>query len=222
MLCFNVKPSFCLPLHVFLHLRKASFRYLYRVVLSGPALCQVATSGGVAVQYSTALTGVPVLAGGASTGGLLDCGNQHLKPVSAFGHQLLVPPTLACALGQGLAGLQGLPVFDGGAAGGDGGGNVNLNAASFPANLLPHHATAAELSQMGFVSQEQRLMLQQQQQQLQLQQQQQQQMQPLQQQLLHDKVKSKYLLDATSVSDPDSDSESGSRRAKMTHKYRKN
>jgi hypothetical protein len=118
----------------------------------------------------------------------------------------LVPPTLACALGQGLAGLQGLPVFDGGAAGGDGGGNVNLNAASFPANLLPHHATAAELSQMGFVSQEQRLMLQQQQQQLQLQQQQQQ-MQPLQQQLLHDKVKvkSKYLLDATSVSDPDPD-----------------
>lgn len=151
-------------------------------------MCQVATSGGVAVQYSTALTGVPVLAGGASAGGLLDCGNQHLKPVSAFGHQLLVPPTLACALGQGLAGLQGLPVFDGGAAGGDSGGNVNLNAASFPANLLPHHATAAELSQMGFVSQEQRLMLQQQQQQLQLQQQQQQ-MQPLQQQLLHDKVK---------------------------------
>ncbi len=183
------------PVARFLHLRKARLpffiqnsTYLCKKINRPCLACQVATSGGVAVQYSTALTGVPVLAGGASTGGLLDCGNQHLKPVSAFGHQLLVPPTLACALGQGLAGLQGLPVFDGGAAGGDGGGNVNLNAASFPANLLPHHATAAELSQMGFVSQEQRLMLQQQQQQLQLQQQQ---MQPLQQQLLHDKVKVK-------------------------------
>ena len=128
---------------------------------------QVATS----VQYSTALTGVPVL----------DCGNQHLKPVSAFGHQLLVPPTLACALGQGLASLQGLPVFDGGATTGPGGGgNVNLNAAAaFPANMQLPPATAAELSQMGFVSQDQRILQQQQQQQL---------LQPLQQQQLHDKV----------------------------------
>ena len=128
------------------------------------------------MQYSSALTGVPVLSGGG-TGGL-DCTSQHLKPVSAFGHQLLVPPTLACALGQGLAGLQGLPVFDGGAAANGGGGAVNLNAAGFPANLQLPPVTAAELSQMGFVSQEQ--------QQRHMQQQQQQQQQSLQQ--LHDKV----------------------------------
>jgi hypothetical protein len=131
------------------------------------------------VQYSSALTGVPVLSGGGGgTGGLLDCANQHLKPVSAFGHQLLVPPTLACALGQGLAGLHGLPVFDNGAAANAGGGNVNLNATGgFAGNLQLPPGTAAELSQMGFVSQEQQQRHIQQQQQL-----------PIQQQQLHDKV----------------------------------
>ena len=133
------------------------------------------------MQYSSALTGLPVLSGpgGGAAGGLLDCANQHLKPVSAFGHQLLVPPTLACALGQGLAGLQGLPVFDNNGVPANGGGNLNLNAtAGFPVNLQLPPATAAELSQMGFVSQDQQQrIMQQQQQQL-----------PVQQQQLHDKV----------------------------------
>jgi len=79
---------------------------------------QVATSGGVSVQYSSALTGLPVLSSSAavnSSNQLPDCG-QHAQPIinpitnPGFGHELFLPTNLACAFGNG----NGQLLLDGG------------------------------------------------------------------------------------------------------------
>ena len=62
-------------------------------------LYQVATSGGVQLQYTSPVPGgVPGLVGGVSGAGcvaglplLTDC-SQHTQPISGFGHQLLLQP----------------------------------------------------------------------------------------------------------------------------------
>ena len=77
---------------------------------------QVATSG-VSVQYSSALTGLPVLSStsvgvaGGGVSGLVDgCAGHVAGQPIPFGHELFLPSNLACAFA---ANGQGLPVLDG-------------------------------------------------------------------------------------------------------------
>jgi len=107
---------------------------------------QVATSGGVQLQYTSPVPGgVPGLVGGVSGAGcvaglplLTDC-SQHTQPISGFGHQLLLQP-------QFTFGGNGLPVIDGGGVAVSGG---DLSNAAFQHQLQLGGATT-DLSQLSF------------------------------------------------------------------------
>jgi len=66
---------------------------------------QVATSGGVNVQYSSALTALPVLSSTSLSN--QECVGQHGQPLSGFGHELFLPPNLGGAFNCQTAGAAG-------------------------------------------------------------------------------------------------------------------